>query len=105
MGEETLVYRFRDCSHSHLFWVVSQLTFFVTNSNVVYVQHWIEYVCQELSSIEFEFFVTYCWSLWSNRNKIVHEMVGYDALESVNFIQVYCKVQGGVDSLLESSSS
>lgn len=86
MGEETLVHRFRDFSHSRLFWVVYQLPFLVTNSNVVSVQQWIDYVHQELSSTEFEFFVTSCWSHWSHRNKIVHEMVGYDALESVNFI-------------------
>lgn len=50
---------------------------------------WILQIKKQVVQEDLEFFIGSCWSLWSNRNHMVHEGKTYDAQDSVVFIQNY----------------
>lgn len=88
-GEETFIHLFKDCAFARLYWAVLPLPSHVIHSDLLNLSNWVLQVKQQVSRDEFNFFVASCWSKWSNRNKIVHEEKGYDAMESVQFVQRY----------------
>lgn len=56
---------------------------------LLYMWEWFRDAKQNLSKKDFKFVVCSCWSLWSNRNKVVHQKRYYDPMESVHFVRNY----------------
>lgn len=61
---------------------------------------------------DFAFFVVSCWSLWYNRNKIVHEQKSEDPLDTLRFVRNYIEIvemfyskSGNLNSMLVGSNA
>lgn len=78
-----------DCSYARSFWATFNLPHSLIFIDVQCVWDWISRVRQVCSVADYEFFLCACWSIWSNRNKVVHEQVGFDPLESNMFALNY----------------
>lgn len=91
-GEESIYHVFAEC-HVRLYWALSPISNILlmaatTSGNI---WEWILAVRNLCTIEEFEYFVCSCWSIWANRNKIIHECMGFDPLDANHFIARYIR--------------
>lgn len=77
-GDESVLHLLHDCHYARVFWALSPIANHVFLSAASNVWDWVISVRGSTSQFDFEHFICSCWSVWSNRNKIVHEGWGYD---------------------------
>lgn len=80
---------FTDCHYARLFWALSSLSHSTIYSATGDIWEWILNAYVKFPKAEFEVFIRLLWSIWSNRNKVVHEGTGYDPQEAQHFVRRY----------------
>lgn len=71
-GEDAL-HVFRDCHFARQYWAIANIPMFTLHYNVSCVWDWIQSIKGAMNKEEFMFFVVSCWSIWYNRNRMLHE--------------------------------
>lgn len=84
---------FLECDISRLIWAISPLSYCTNHCVVTNIQQWIEQVHKSLNIEDSEFFITTCWAIWNNRNKVVHESVVRYESAGQRFIARYKQAQ------------
>lgn len=87
--DESLIHVFKDCAYARLFWACSPFPSMLSNAGCVDIYDWIMQLKHKSKIVELELFLCSLWSIWSNRNQVVHENKSYDSREAVEFIAQY----------------
>lgn len=90
-ADETVIHAFFSCPFTRLFWASSGLLASFYVNTVTDIWEWMSHIRQVLSHEQVAHFVVCCWSLWNNRNGIVHGKPIRDALELSESAHSYLK--------------
>lgn len=61
-----------DCAHARCLWALTGLSKLVYTADKHDIWEWICSIRQQAAPADFEVFVVATWSIWGNRNKLVH---------------------------------
>lgn len=86
---ESIIHVFRDCHYARISWALSPIPNLLLQSDLGDAWHWFLEVKDKLSKEDFDLFVCICWSIWRNRNRVVHEGRRDDPAMSASFAPAY----------------
>lgn len=81
--EESILHIFRDCHFARVTWAISP----IANSML----DWFWEVKTRTTFEDFELFLCTCWSIWRNRNLVVHENKRKDPDQSIDFVAKFVR--------------
>lgn len=88
-ADASLLHVLGDCHYARIFRALSNYPAALIHTDEQDVASWIRKIQQSIAGEMFEKFVCSCWSLWSNRNKVVHEKKNYEPQDAVYFVARY----------------
>ncbi len=77
---------FFDCPYARMYWALANVSVPNIYFGVRDPWEWINGVKKRMDAELFEFVVVLCWSLWYNRNKVLHKQEGSTHTETFQFV-------------------